>query len=113
MDAEAEYRRHKLWTGLAAGGCLGAGLVWAFASSGESPLVAPLIRTGLVLGPLWLALPRKRPDRLWNRLTGVSVLLFVAAVFLFAYRPLYFLPLFLGLLVLSAFSWGPPPKPPK
>jgi hypothetical protein len=113
MDAQAEYRRQKLWTGLAAGACLGAGLVLAYSTSGTSSLAAPLIRTGLVLGPLWLALPRRRPDRLWSRLTGVSVLLFMAAVALFAYRPLYFLPLFLVLLVLSAFSWGPPPKPPQ
>ncbi|MEZ5943360.1 MAG: hypothetical protein R3C18_18345 [Planctomycetaceae bacterium] len=90
--------------------CLLAGAaIWLFDSS-ENMLCAILIRTGLVLGPLWAVLPTKGRAAAWTRVSWVWIVGLVGVLFLLVSRPWVLVPIFLALFVLSMFSWGSPKK---
>jgi hypothetical protein len=60
---------------------LGFGLL--FAEIGSTMMHAGFIRTGLVVGALWLALPTQNRPAAWENVTWTSVLLGVIGVVVF------------------------------
>jgi len=95
---------NRLLVAAIAGGCLlSGGAIWLL-DSRDNLWCGPLIRTGLVMGALWLALPTKGRAAAWANVSWIWVVLIAGALFLMVKRPLVLVPIFLGLLVLSAFA---------
>lgn len=79
-----ELAGKRLIVGLAAVCCLAASaLIWAFHHDPqESPLLGATTRVGLVLGALWLAMPRKGESAAWRRALPIIAALALALAFL-------------------------------
>lgn len=90
---------------LAIGSLIGGIAVWVLDSS-ENMLCGLLVRTGLVLFPLWLVLPAKGKAPPWAKLTWFRAVLLAGSLAVIAWRPFILLPIFGALFLLSMFSWG-------
>jgi membrane associated rhomboid family serine protease len=74
----------RLMVGLFALACLAASaLIWVFNDQPkESPVLGATTRVGLVMGALWLAMPRRGESVAWRRALPVLAALVLALAFL-------------------------------
>jgi hypothetical protein len=70
-------------TGILAVVLLGAGLFLMIAKHQNGQFTAALVRTGLLLGALWLALPTKTRPAAWEDVSWTSFLIVVIAIGVF------------------------------
>ena len=78
-------------------------MVWIL-DSPDNLWCGPLIRTGLVMGALWWALPTKGRAIAWTNVSWVWIVAIAAALFLMVRRPWVLVPIFLALMLLSVFA---------
>lgn len=73
--------------------CLGGAVVAVLLQSWESPLGAALLRTGVLLGAFWLALPSRGREAAWANVSPWTLVICVVLGIMFVRRPTLFLPL--------------------
>ena len=103
LEAEAEKRvqRNRLLVGVLAIASLLLGYV-ALANDWMEPIwAAGMIRSGLLLGALWVAMPTRGRAAAWANVSPWWFVLGAAAMFFVMRRPLVLIPLALALFVLA------------
>jgi uncharacterized protein (DUF983 family) len=92
---------NRLLVGALAVGLSVAGLVIAFADSFDNPYAGGLLRTGVLLGALWLALPTRTREAAWANISIWTLFGFVLLVVVLVRQPKLFVVL-VGLMVAGA-----------
>ncbi|REJ74977.1 MAG: hypothetical protein DWQ34_07210 [Planctomycetota bacterium] len=89
-----------------------AGVFVLVRAENQDAVAGALIRTGILLGALWLALPTRKREAAWANVSPVAFVATLVAAVTFVARPrilVYLIPIGLALGVLSAFL-RPRPK---
>ncbi|QDT65895.1 hypothetical protein [Calycomorphotria hydatis] len=89
--------------------CLIAGACVFFVSPDALMVWGGLIRAGVLVGAIWLALPTKNREAAWARLSFPTVAITLVMLFLVVYRPAIGFPLMILLLIVR-FVLQPPRK---
>lgn len=80
-----------------------AGVLWAMGAAAEQQLAfSGLIRVGVCMGALWLALPSSRRSAAWRGLSPWVIVAIAVAVFLIP-RLRFSIPIVIGMLLLGMF----------
>ncbi len=79
--------------GVLAIGCTLTGLAFAIFDSFESAAFGAFLRTGVLLGAFWLALPSKNRDAAWANVSPWTLAITVVLILILVRRPRAFLPL--------------------
>jgi hypothetical protein len=87
-------------------GCLAGAVVAAIVNSWDSPLAAALLRTGVLLGAFWLALPSKGRQAAWANVSPWTLAICLVLGVLFVRRPRIFFPI-IAVVALAALFLRP------
>lgn len=106
MEVNETHVERKNRVGLAAVGCLTAGLIGLMLGHKDSVWVAACLRVGTVLGALWLCLPVQSRPLAWKFLTREKLAVLVVIV-VFLNRAKFLIPV---LTIFGIIAWVVRPK---
>ena len=85
--ADTKVPVNRTLTGILAVLLTTAGLIVWFGVGGQDALAGALIRTGVLLGALWLALPSRTRKAAWANVSPVALIVMLVAAVAFVARP--------------------------
>ena len=106
MEVNATLAERKYRVGLAAVGCLTAGLIGLLLGHKDSVWAAACLRVGIVLGALWLCLPVQSRPSAWRFLTREKLAVLVI-ITVFLNRAKFLIPV---LAIFGIIAWVVRPK---
>lgn len=102
MDATSPLINRRL-TGLLALGCLGAGGLIALLDTAENIWCGSFIRSGLMLGALWLALPTRGRAAAWANVSPWWFVALAGVMVVLVRYPWVLIPVLVGMIALMVF----------
>jgi hypothetical protein len=91
--SSAKVPVNRMLVGVLAVGCVVAGFGIALLDTWENAVFAGLLRTGVLLGAVWLALPTKSRQAAWANISPWTLLGFLIVAVIAIRRPQIFFPM--------------------